>query len=319
MNNIVHLPRQDIHKVLQSTFDWVLFSISYEPRTTAVWFELKNTQTQFLAFHNSDHEYLLPHLNFVKENLPGCKIEELKSNSPLQRFDRIVRAIGALNAEKPARIGLDITCFTRETLAIIILVLKHVLPAGSIIKCLYTAAGAYPTQTETTEARNWLSKGVADVRSILGYKGNIKLISKTHLIILPGFEIERANSIIESIEPDKLTIGTAEAKESILPQFSEIVDAIKYRIQSHYPDHNIHGMRFSSINPYTTCQNLLAITQPDENTVVACLNNKIAMTGACMAALKSTDIQLIYAQPMRYNTLSSPSIGSELIVFDLIF
>ena len=45
------------------------------------------------------------------------------------------------------------------------------------------------------------------IRNVYGYPGTSRITRRNHLIVLTGFEIERATKIIEEINPDYLTLG----------------------------------------------------------------------------------------------------------------
>ena len=57
----------------------------------------------------------------------------------------------------------------------------------------------------------WLSKGVKEIRSVLGFPGEILPSRKNHLIVLTGYEYERAKTIIDILQPYSLALGFGEA------------------------------------------------------------------------------------------------------------
>jgi hypothetical protein len=200
----------------------------------------------------------------------------------------------------------------------LIMALKYMLPVGSRIRCLYDKANDYAKHPHDIEYHGWLTRGIVDIRSILGYGGRISLIADTHLILLPGFETERAHGIIDSLQPDRLTIGHINPEESIRPEFAPVLENFTEQLTNYNPDWKIEHFQFSARDPIQTSYNLLARVNDSENTIVACLNTKLAMMGVIIAALANRNIQLVYSQPAKYNIkcLSAPS--DEAIAFDVL-
>lgn len=296
--------------------DWFLFSISYEARSPVIRRAFKGVAKQYIGFCNTNHDYNSAALAAAKEEVANLKIVSLNSDAPLVSLDLIRDCISSESCSAPpSSIVLDITCFTREALAILIMTLRHLLPATRIY-CMYNKASSYGDSPKDREHHGWLSRGFVGIRSILGYRGRVSLIAETHLILLPGFESERAHSIIDALQPNRLTIGHSQPEQCIRPEFAPVAGELNEKLVNYYPDRNIAQLRFSSRDPGLTRDSILRSVSNAENTIVACLNTKLAMMGVIMAALLNKDIQLIYAQPIQYNVkgLSNPS--DELIAFE---
>ena len=199
----------------------------------------------------------------------------------------------------------------------LIMTLRHLLPSESHIYCLYNKADGYGENSKDKEHHGWLTRGIVGIRSILGFRGRVSLVADTHLILLPGFEIERAHGIIDTLQPNRLTIGQIDSVESIRPEFAPVVGEMNERLVNYYPDQKISHFTFSSRDPVFTRRSVLDCVVEAENTIIACLNTKLAMMGVIMAALSNRDIQLVYAQPVQYNLkgLSKPS--DEALAFDV--
>jgi hypothetical protein len=43
----------------------------------------------------------------------------------------------------------------------------------------------------------------------LGYSGTVSLSAETHLIIVSGFEYERAQEIVDAVQPTRVSLGHA--------------------------------------------------------------------------------------------------------------
>jgi len=337
-------------KHIGNWYDCFIFSISYEARSDVIWrqllVDLKQSQKPVLSFYNENHDYIEEFLSKAKNGLEGCAHTPigLISNRPLASFDIIKNTINKIlnkpsalsknDQAKPLKILLDITCFTRETLAMLFLILKEYLPKGSVIRCLYVEAdyvedaGEEYEHTEKNRSidvdHEWLAKGIDDVRFIVGYRGEVSLLAKKHLIILPGREETRTCNIIDRVMPDKITIGRTENEEgrSGVEIFGKYARAREWIIS--YCTHllsekniDINSFVFSYKDPWLTMRNLIAKAQDGENIMVSCMNTKIATIGVCMAALLQKNIQLIYAAPLLYNRINYPPAGKVIRMFDI--
>ena len=313
---MIHL--DDLASWLNGKADWILYSISYEARSPIVRRNANQPNIRNMGFYHENHDYNNDALTSANAEAPDAILVPLNSDAPLISLDRIRTAVGEnLSMRSPLNVIVDITCFTRETLAMLIMVLHHMLPQGSKIRCVYNKAEKYADPLKDGDLHNWLSRGIVDIRSVLGYRGRVSLVAKTHLIVIPGFEAERAQAIIEELQPDRLTIGKPSTDESFRPEFALLVEEIIERLKGYYPEKSIAHFTFSSRDPFRTEESLLKCLRAGENTIVACLNTKVTMMGVILAALSNRDIQLVYAQPAHYNLscLSDPS--EDLLVFDL--
>lgn len=150
----------------------------------------------------------------------------------------------------------------------------------------------------------WLSKGCVDIRSVLGYPGIVIPTKNTHLIVLVGFEQDRATQLINAFEPMTLSLGYGAPKSSIHEKHHR-ANVIFYnmvrRMTTIHGD--VHSFEFSCENPFA-CQTTI-IEQinrtPDLNVVIAPMNNKISAIGSALSVIKDERVQLCYLQPDRYN------------------
>jgi hypothetical protein len=316
--SIETLQLRSLPQWLAGKADWLLFSMSYESRSPIIRTSLRKSSVRFMGFHNANHIYNSDALKKAQEEVGGLVAVPLNSDAPLLSLDAMREAISFhIAGTVPTSVVVDITCFTRESLAMLMMTLKHLLPAGCRIHCLYNMASSYGDSPNDREHHGWLTRGIVGFRSILGYRGRVRLIADTHLILLPGFEAERAHGIIDELQPNRLTIGQIELGESIRPEFAPVVGAMNQRLLNFYPDRNITNFAFSSRDPIITKRGVLGCVVESENTVVACLNTKLAMMGVIMAALSNRNIQLVYAQPKQYNLKGLSVPGDEVIAFEV--
>ncbi|TCB78433.1 hypothetical protein [Acinetobacter sp. ANC 4173] len=211
-------------------------------------------------------------------------------------------------------IFFDITSLSHEILVVVVGLLNE-LDLLKNTNFLYTQANQYG---------EWLSKGVNEIRSILGFSGLMYPSKKLHLIILLGFELERAESVIKSFEPARLTLGIGKKDQSVSNEIFNINNKTKNKIEdlifsSGLDIENIDNMEFSCLDPYLTENGLLnyinRLDNRDEyNIVIVPLNNKISTLGVALACLKNQDLQISYAEAEEYN-YENYAVSNDLISF----
>lgn len=267
-----------------------------------------NIHSQSLGKSNKD--------NFrIKAGDKGLIIGET-SRSMMELVDEFTKTLHTKNISS-VRFFLDITAMSHELLVTLI-GLFNAIEILNRTTFLYTSADQYGT---------WLSKGVSQVRSVLGFSGMMYPTKKTHLIVLTGFEAERAQDIISEFEPTQLSIGRgglgSQSVSQQLQQINEVAaDRLKQLIEiSSLPIEFIHPFDFSCTNPFELKQQLLAhiksINSNDFNIIIAPLNNKISTVGAALVALERTDIQICYAEAKEYNFSDYAHSSNKVNIFSI--
>ena len=184
----------------------------------------------------------------------------------------------------------------------------------------YSNASIYASENSNSEER-WLSRGIKEVRSVLGYAGDIKPLNKTVMIIMVGYECERAWQVIDSISPEELIITYNDASGSTDQTSGDasLVHANLLKDLAAYYQ-NVKQYMIPSNNPFDTKKELekvLSKIEPDVNIIIAPMNNKLATFGAGLVALDRPDIQLCYAPATYYNTSSYSVEGDSCYLFSL--
>ena len=204
---------------------------------------------------------------------------------------------------------VDISTFTRESLLILLKVLNQHEQFHQKLQLIYTCA-----ETSTD-----LSHDLVELRSVMGYMGEMKPAKPLHLIIMLGFEYERAQQVIEAYEPDYISIGYGGSKESISSDLHKLNVKFKEKLISIYTDHVINQFDHSLVDPFKTENKLSEVvdSKPSCNTVIAPLNNKISTVGAGLLAIKRPEVQVCYTQMGGYNTANYSSASDQCYVIDL--
>ncbi|EGY5283495.1 hypothetical protein QE497_002728 [Acinetobacter baumannii] len=245
---------------------------------------------------NTEHE-----VGFL--NIAGDRASIVGNNSKtvMSLVDELSEVLNKIELLSTKEIYFDITSLSHEILVVLVGLLNEL----NLLKnttFLYTQARQYGS---------WLSRGVNEIRSILGFSGLMYPSKKLHLIVLLGFELERAERVINSYEPAKITLGIGRKDHSISNDIFDINNSTKKKIEnlifsSGLDIGDVDHLDFSCLDPYLVKNQLLSyvesLSNKDEyNFIVAPLNNKISTLGVAFAGLDNQDLQICYAEAEEYN------------------
>ena len=229
----------------------------------------------------------------------GCPIHSAKA-----MYDALEPIVGNDVSEQ---VAVDITTFTHEQLLILLGLLRRM--GCTKVLCLYSGAAAYMTGEQ-----QWLSEGIVDIRSVLGFSGDLGIRSGSQLVMLIGFELERAQRLIDAYDPVRLALGIGRQVDAIEDEHYRTNRRFFDKLTAHYP--NATSFEFSCNDAEVTAR-IIAEQCAEENLtpVVAPLNTKISTVGAALAAFSDPRIQLCYAQPAIYNCVSYSKPGEFFRAF----
>jgi hypothetical protein len=323
MNRVHEVKIQDLNASLPKRIDLFIASASFEARSLHISKALDrsrvtNSHIAFNANHwsynHENHEALLG--LFSNPIVPPTSLG-LNSDVPVYTADSFLSSLRKVTISESLNVVIDITTFTREALAILLLVVRQIVPKPYSLTLLYNPASSYGDPKKL-----WLSKGLKQVRSILGYPGYIVPSRHNHLIILPGYELERASNLVATYEPNFLSIGVVPKQASFAADFYERQREFVKRLMSSYSSKMVETFEFSARDPFYTLESITECLKrhPESNRIVIPLNSKPSVVGACLACFQHPDVQLGYAQPEAYNLLeySEPSDTVCVISLDSI-
>ncbi len=296
---------------LPKYFDYLLVCASFEDRCLSMYEYIDQTSVSKTGIFYFQQ--------FSKNS--SCNLAKLKTKFKAETFgldysnptniaDALMDFLKDLESnQQTPNIVIDISTFTRESLLII---LRYLLLNAEYFNGIYLFY-------RYASVSSYLSSGVSSIRSVLGFIGDISIDRSTHLIILSGFEHERAKEIIDTLEPDFISIGYGSKDSSITSELHALNKEFTDKLIAYYSGENIHVFEHSLKNPVTVKKEVLKLAhqKPEYNTVVVPLNNKISMIGVALAANENSAIQLIYAQVNEYNETSYSRIEDDCLIFDL--
>lgn len=313
----------EITKYIPEEVDLFLCSVSYEVRCKIIPTSISKVTKEAIIFRNKAEPFSTGEKQ-KEENIQCLKsifgsntsTIEISKSDPFLLSNRFQTYLQERLSQQLQTIVVDITTFTHEALLIIFKILCHLkIKLDNKVFLIYNYAKEYSYNIKD-EREKWLSKGIKDVRTILGYPGKPKPLNQIHLIVLVGFEAERALKLIEEYEPSVLSLGLVKEDEKSI-MLSPINKMIYTNLLSIYPD--VHKFNFSYTDPIRTKDVILKQAQEfsDYNVVIAPMNNKISTIGVGLAAIENPAIQLCYSSARLYNTEGYSSPSNECSVIEL--
>ena len=171
--------------------DIYLCSSGFEERSTFLGINLNRTQvSEAFIFHIEDtYKVSEDHLEAIKKNLSNLITISYAKNAPLTTYDKFYQLffelIKSKNDNRIFKVVIDITTFTIEVLLILIKLLSSEIFVNTLnVFFVYTPAESYSNNDKNI----WLTKGIRDIRSVLGYSGMHSPSKQLLLILLSGFE-----------------------------------------------------------------------------------------------------------------------------------
>lgn len=292
---------------------------SFESRCLSIPNAVASKIADTIIYRNSSVSIPAADTNF--DSLKGLFASPTIQNIPFDRpeaiADSMAKTIEFL-ATKNKNLLVDTTTFTHETLLILLRILHLYKGSFESILCLYAGAGEY--SPGYTPEGTWLSKGCKDVRNVIGFPGIIKPIAKTNLILLAGFELERATKLIELVNPDCLILGNG--IDPINDRISDTMAYFREKYATWKKEYKIiekNDFDFSCRNIEQTVGTLSDIIskEPEDNYILVPLNTKLSTISAAIVALENRKIQLCYAVPEVYNYENYSSPGDTITIVNL--
>ena len=309
----------DLRATCNAELDLFVCSASFEERCKAVPMAIPASRKCLIAYNLDYLEVLAGNLATLQERYPGAALCEMRTDRPLLTADHIVAKLDYFwpdrSANKPNRVGVDVTTFTREALLIL---MKYVWlkmgPQDELI-VYYNRAREYAMGLP--ESEKWLSKGIAEVRSVLGFPGRLLPSRANHLIVMTGFEDVRALRLVSEWEPSLLSLGVADPGDKHTAEHQKINEERSRRVGNIFGP--VESFSFSAYDPLKASDALTLQTRRAEgmNTIIAPMNTKISTIGAGLAAWHDPNIQLCYAQAETYNVAAYSAPGDAVYLVSI--
>jgi hypothetical protein len=301
----------NLSSVDKSLVDYDLFicSSSFENRCLEVASKVNSKQfKKVIVCHFKDNYKEAEHnLSQIKGLFNNLSVIELLKNQPLSNYDRLFDEI---NNSECVNVLLDISTFTREMFLIIIQLFRMPIFANKKLTLCYNPSDKYSSVQKDKLDELWLSKGVDNIRSVLGFSGDFSPIKKLLLIVLVGFEAERSQILIDSFEPNLLFIGKASKKESANEEIAQINELNFQKLLKKNSD--AKQFEFSCMDLSFTIKSISQIIETYQkryNIVISPMCNKLSTLAVASVVFKYPEVQICYASTNLYNidAYSTPS------------
>lgn len=238
----------------------------------------------------------------------------LDKDLPLSIYDTLHDII---IENQPQSVLLDISTFTRETILIALMLFKQDAFNDIDVTLCYVPADRYSASNHEKVSEIWLSKGVNEIRTVLGYAGSFTSLKKTLLIVLVGFEKERAEILINWFEADKLYLGYVPPQESHNVALSEINIANFTRLVSIVGECDTFEFSCRYIDrTYDALKEIIESNKDEYNIIISPMNNKLSTLAVANVAFEYPEVQVCYASTNQYNTEAYSMPSQKVILFD---
>jgi hypothetical protein len=243
----------------------------------------------------------------------GIEVEFLcaSKRDPLRLADTIV-ALADASSDTDVRWVADVTTMTHEMVLVIVAAADEIMTDWNDLTLVYNVAGQYSGNDEPSD--KWVSRGIHEVRSVIGYPGGWSPGEQTTLVAMPGFDPERMRRIVEEIEPDQLIVGIA-CPVGEHHSWSEE----KNRVIAAHLLATRKGMTFEypALDPMGAVRAVIEATRDVRNNVLlAPLNSKISTVALGVLARQRPGWQVCYAPALIYN-LSYATASDSILMCSL--
>lgn len=282
-------------------FELFICCSSFEERCLTIAENLDKVQLENVKICHFENNYEISDINCNKLSDLFLKtkneIVTLKKHDPIHNYNRFSEIVKTLSDGN--RVAIDITTFTRENLLILLrIIFLHEVNLD--VYFYYTPSSIYSSDINLNDC--WLSKGVKEIRSVFGYPGDFSPLKDFLLIVLTGFEYERAQTLIDIYEPSKILLGRALIVNSINESLANLNDTNYCKLKIKNPSSD--DFQFSCIDINKTKDEILRLIDVYQNTyniVIAPMNNKISTLAVGLAAMENPIVQVCYASTNQYN------------------
>ncbi|EMS70531.1 hypothetical protein [Ruminiclostridium cellobioparum] len=263
--------------------------------------------------NNADKIYSILNSNFKQR-------VELKYNNPSFSYKAIKEVIeNNLNGINiSGKILIDITTFSHEHLLMFIKIISEYQNLTDKIVFCYLESKEYSIDEKDYD-KKWLTKGIKEVRTIIGYPGNFDPSKENHLLIIMGFENERTKKIIEIFDYEHITLINGAIEESINNEHYAINKSKCNNLIELFP--NINNIEVSVIDIIKCKKHIEAYLDiyNNCNNVIIPMNNKISTIACGLLGISNKDIQLSYISAEVYNKFNYSMHGENVHMFKNIF
>jgi len=306
-----------LNNLLSKHYSVFIASASYEDRSLSI----LNSIADEINFDYRLVSLSIPHKKLMQHNLDiferqEFSVIEIDNGDQVQTFSNFfTKLTEIINTNPNSSFLIDITTFTRQTLLILFRILRNLLTSKNQVQYVYAHAKEYSIGLPYKE--KWLTRGILEVNSVFGYSGIIRPSRPYHLVVLMGFETERASSLITAYEPSKITLGYAKKEDSLSEENFELNKQKVEELLIEFP--NIESFEFSCMNILNCKEEILDQVNKHKahNIIISPMNNKISTLSCALAAFDNNEIQIATAIAAIYNYENYSLAGANCSIIEM--
>lgn len=198
-------------------------------------------------------------------------------------------------------IAIDITTFNRGRMIYLLdLILKE--KGNKPLYLFYTEPERYGTENNGKKS-TWLTKGVKNSIAVPGFSGEKEESRQSLLVLLLGYDAERAVANVEAFNPDKIVVisqGTLKCRRGL----QEVYLKSHGKVLERYADRivnilTVHPHGWEAVYDVFTRVNALYRNQFNISAILH--GTKMQVFGAVTFCQKHPSIELVYMEPEKYN------------------
>jgi len=272
---------------------------SFEDRTTAVvdnFSEEYKVSTSFIFKYDEKNKTAFRDQNF--EKLTNALLQHSRTIIPIicdhhdsldgvSKFHDLCESRGIVLESK--NITIDTTTFTKQYLLVLLKFIEKQKPKS--MRLFYTEPEDYGVRWDKP-----LSYGLIDIVSVPSYGGHFYIEKENLLILMLGYEGDRAYGIWERFTPHKTIILIG--KPSFRDSWEGRVEEFNKKLISRLPEGSIKYI--PTLDPFEVNKNLDNLIEQYSgkfNISVSPLGPKPQVVGCYLSVRKYPDVQIIYAIP----------------------
>lgn len=285
---------------------------SFEERSSQI-FDRLPLGVQKVVFASNQHEYPFGGtFSGIRRRGSRLDVRWIDRDNQIMVYDQLVELLASL---AHGRMWIDVTCFPREFLAILVKVLsryKHDRHERVIL--LYSQAHDYSVKAKSDDEK-WLVKGVQSVAPILGFRGVRRPGSALALVGMLGFDVDRFLLISNEIQPDRFLLGVG---GTLVVERGWMENKNARAVSSLRSFLDYEGEFRFSCDDVGQCMADVegAISGVDASTdiMVVNLNNKISVIATALLGLKIPRLRLCHSSGVVYNWKEYSAANGKVIV-----
>lgn len=314
-------PLINLQQDLDVQFDCFMGFCSFDQRCLSIIKSVNCEKINKVIFFINENttEETKKNLNELTELLDKkLELVEVDLFNPIRLTDRILETFTIwIDGAENCNVLVDTSSFTHEGILILDAILRQ---RKDSCNYLYAYNNAKTYASESIDPDNkWLSRGIGQVRSIMGYPGDFIPSRNTTVIVILGYECERAYRIIDEICPDKLIIMYNDRLHSTTEKIQEAGENHANFLKELSTSYYYEEKKISSDNPYEAARQVDEIITEEEkknNVILLPMNNKLSTLAAAQATVAHPAVQVCYAPAIVYNSSKYSEPGEFCYLLD---